>query len=114
MILSEEAHAAAYRLSDGELHIFDDLGDMVLFTRLNSDKDVAVFWVHDFQTGEWMQAPDAYFVATDDLITPMAHGIVAFTYKAGAEHLAVEHNAPIYRWDDLLAGPLKDLPRHAD
>ena len=113
MIASDEAHMTAYRLSDGLLRIFDDLGDMVLYHRLN-DEDVAVFWVHDFQTGEWMHAPDAYYVATDDLVTPMGHGIAAFTYEAGAEHLAEEHGAPVYRWNDLLAGSLRELPRHTE
>lgn len=113
MIVSEEAQAAAYRLPDGNLRIFNDLGDMVLYHRLNGE-DVHIFWVHDYQTGEWMHAPDAFFVATEDLVTPMGHGIAAFTYEAGAEHLANEHSAPIYRWDELLEAPLADLPRHID
>ena len=111
MIVSEESQAAAYRLPTGQLRIFDDLGDMVLYHRLYCEA-VLVFWVHDYQTGEWMHAPDALFVATDDLVTPMGHGIAAFKYKGGAEHLAIEHDAPIYSWNELLAEPLAELPRH--
>jgi len=113
MIVSEEAQAAAYRLVDGGLRVFDDLGDMVLYHRLN-DEDVYIFWVHDYQTEEWMHAPDAFYVATDDLVTPMGHGLAAFMYEAGAEHLASEHSAPIYRWNELLSGPLAELPRHVE
>ena len=113
MIISDEAQAAAYRLADAGLRIFDDLGDMVLYHRLNGE-DVYIFWVHDYQTGEWMHADDAFFVATDDLSTPMGHGIAACTYEAGAEHLSEEHGAPIYRWSELVAQPLTDLPRHID
>lgn len=113
MIVSEEAQAAAYRLADGGLRIFDDLGDMVLYHRINGE-DVYIFWVHDYQTGEWIKAPNAFYVATDDLVTPMGHGIAAFTYEAGAEHLASEHQAPIYSWRELLSDPLTDLPRHVD
>ena len=113
MIVSEESQAAAYRLPDGKLRIFDDLGDMVLYHRINGET-VHIFWVHDYQTGEWMHAPDAFYVATDDLVTPMGHGIAAFTYGEGAEHLAEEHGAPIYRWEDLVSDPLTDLPRHTD
>jgi copper chaperone NosL len=113
MIISEELHAAAYRLTDGGLRIFDDLGDMVLYHRLNGE-DVYIFWVHDYQTGDWLKASDAFFVATDDLSTPMGHGIAAFTYEAGAQHLSSVHKAPIYRWNDLLADRLADLPRHID
>ena len=112
MIISDETHAAAYRLADGKLRIFDDLGDMVLYHRLN-DEEVAVFWVHDYQTGEWIHAPVAYYVATDDLVTPMGHGIVAFTNESESAYLAGKHGAPVYRWDDLLAGPLTDLQRNA-
>ncbi len=110
MIASDESQAAAYRLPDGQLRIFDDLGDMVLYHRLN-DENVYVFWIHDYQSGEWSQAPDAYYVATDSLPTPMGHGIAAFTSVEDAEVLAREYSAPIYRWNDLLSAPLADLPR---
>jgi len=111
MIISDEAHAAAYRLPDGQLRIFDDLGDMVLYHQRKGE-DVILFWVHDYQTGEWMHARDAYYVATSDLVTPMGHGIAAFTHHADAENFARQHGAPIYRWDDLLAGSPADSERH--
>ena len=109
MIISDESHAAAYRLPGGQLRIFDDLGDMVLYHQLH-DEEVFLFWVHDFKTGEWLHATDAYYVATDDLNTPMAHGIAAFASEDGAAHLAEQYGAPFYQWDDLLAAPLTELP----
>ena len=40
---------------------FDDIGGMLVHNRAASE-DVAVFWVHDFDTEEWLKADDAYFV----------------------------------------------------
>lgn len=111
MIISEEVHAAAYRLSDGEQKAFDDIGDMVVHYRLNDD-DVAAFWVHDFHSIEWIRAEAAYFVASHDLVTPMGHGIAAFSDFASAEALAADINGAVHRLDDLLAQPISELPRH--
>jgi len=113
MIITEEVHAAAYRLTDGSQKSFDDLGDMALYHRLNGD-DVHLFWVHDFSTEEWMHADHAYFVATESFITPMGHGIVAFESEFEANNFADEHHALVYRWNDLIAAPLSEIPRHHD
>lgn len=111
MIISEEAYAAAYRLNDGEQKLFDDIGDMVVHYRLNDD-DVAVFWVHDFNTVEWIRAEHAFFVASHDLVTPMGHGIAAFTDRTAAEALATDLNGAVHTLDALLAQSISELPRH--
>ena len=113
MIITEESHAAAYRLPDGTLKPFDDLGDMVVYHRINGE-DVHLFWVHDFNSGEWMHADHAYFVATESLVTPMGHGIAAFESESEAIEFSGEYSAPVYRWNDLIAAPLSELPRHHD
>lgn len=111
MIISEEVHAAAYRLSDGEQKLFDDIGDMVVHYGLH-DHDVAAFWVHDFNSVEWIRAEDAFFVASHDLVTPMGHGIAAFGDRPSAEALADDIGGAVHRLSDLLAQPIGELPRH--
>jgi copper chaperone NosL len=111
MIISEEVYSSAYRLSDGAQKIFDDIGDMVVHYRLHDD-DVAAFWVHDFESIEWIRAEDAFFVASYDLVTPMGHGIAAFTNRPAAEALADDLNGAVHTLDELLAQSISELPRH--
>lgn len=111
MIISEEIYSAAYRLADGEQKIFDDIGDMAVHYRLNAD-EVAAFWVHDFNSVEWIRAEDAFFVASHDLVTPMGHGIAAFTDRTSAQALAADIGGAIHTLDGLLAQPIGELPRH--
>lgn len=110
MIISEEVHTAAYRMTDGEQKIFDDIGDMAVHYRLHDDEVVA-FWVHDFNSVEWIRAEDAFFVASHDLVTPMGHGIAAFTDRAAAEVLAAEIGGAVHTLDVLLSQPIGELPR---
>lgn len=84
MIISEPRFAAAYVTADGESHRFDDVGEMLAYRRESGD-DVAVFWVHDYETEEWLKADAATFVKSDALHTPMGFGIVAFASQAQAE-----------------------------
>ncbi len=110
MIISEEVYSSAYRLTDGEQKVFDDIGDMAVHYRLHDD-DVAAFWVHDFNSVEWIRAEDAFFVASNDLVTPMGHGIAAFTDHASAQVLASDIGGAIHTLDVLLAQSIGQLPR---
>ncbi len=111
MIISEEVYSAAYRLSDGKQKAFDDIGDMVAHYRLHDD-DVAAFWVHDFNSVEWIRAEDAFFVASHNLVTPMGHGIAAFVELAPAQVLAADIDGAVHRLNELFAQPIGELPRH--
>jgi copper chaperone NosL len=103
MIISEEKYAAAYWTQAGEARRFDDIGGMLAHITENTE-EVVSYWVHDFETGEWIRAEEAFYVADSDLITPMGFGIVAFADEALAENMA--HGKEIemqYTFADLLA-----------
>lgn len=101
MIISEPRFAAGYVINDGNMRRFDDIGDMMAF---NSDRheDVAVFWVHDYDAKNWIRADDAYYVVSGGLITPMAHGVVAFDDASSAQALADDIGANVMSFADLL------------
>jgi copper chaperone NosL len=84
MIINEEKFAAAYWTEDGEARRFDDIGGMLAYTSEKNDV-VASYWVHDFDTGEWVRAEGAYYVLDSNLMTPMGFGIAAFAEKDQAE-----------------------------
>jgi copper chaperone NosL len=99
MIISEPRYAAAYVTTEGEARRFDDIGGMLAHNRAVSE-EVAVFWVHDFDTEEWLKADDAYFVESEH-ITPMGYGIVAFMDSGRAEAWAVEKGGQVLSFAQL-------------
>lgn len=103
MIISEARYAASYVTPQGEVRLFDDIGGMVAHHH-EAPEEVAVYWVHDYETGEWLKANEAFYVMGSDLITPMGFGIVACATRAEAEAMAAEHEgAMVMDFETLLA-----------
>ena len=102
MIVNEARYAAAYVTAEGEARLFDDIGGMFDYNA-QMNEEVAVFWVHDFDTEEWLKADQAYYVE-GDYITPMGYGIVAFSEESRADAWAAENEGMIIAFDNLLSG----------
>ncbi len=101
MIISEPRFAAAYITADGVTRRFDDIGDMIVY-HLEMGEDVAVFWVHDFETADWLRADEATLAYIEDLITPMGSGLVAFADPEAAAN-AIAHSGDLMDFATLLA-----------
>lgn len=99
MIITEAKHAAAYTTTGGETRRFDDIGDMIAYDRAKAE-DVHAFWVHDYNTEEWVKASEATFVMDPGVMTPMGWGILAFTTEADAQAHAA--GATTYSFTELL------------
>jgi copper chaperone NosL len=102
MIINEARYAAAYVTTDGEARRFDDVGGMVDYHKEMAE-DVAVFWVHDYDTEEWLKAESAHFVTSDGQYTPMGYGIVAFGDSGRVKAWAAEQDGMAMSFVDLLA-----------
>jgi copper chaperone NosL len=102
MIISETRYASAYVTSDGQERRFDDLGEMLAFVGEEAE-DVAVYWVHDYETEEWLKADEAFIVKSAGERTPMGYGIVAFADRARAESWAAANQGAVATLDELLA-----------
>ena len=100
MIINEARFAAAYVTQAGETRRFDDIGGMVAYNNEISE-DVAVFWVHDFDTEGWLKAEEAFYVKSQQQ-TPMGFGIVAFGDQLRADQWAAENNGVLLPFDDLF------------
>jgi copper chaperone NosL len=108
MIISEERHAAATIVEvDGasEPRRFDDIGDLLDYHEGQPELPVLSWYVHDYETLEWLDALTASYVVSDDLATPMGHGIVAFGDRLRAEAFALEHAGEVKDFDALRADP---------
>ncbi len=101
MIISEARFAAAYRTRQGLWRFFDDIGDMLAYQSAHRE-DVAIFWVHDYETQEWLQAERAFFVRSSALHTPMGHGIVALGSRERADQLARQVQGDVLTLAELL------------
>jgi copper chaperone NosL len=84
MIINEARFAASYVTTTGEVRRFDDIGNMLLYVHKHQE-DVHVYWVHDFNSEEWINAEKATLVLNPDLVTPMAWSLAAFATEADAE-----------------------------
>ena len=115
MIISEARFASAYYTQDGEARIFDDIGGM-LTHHADNQEDVAQFWVHDYETEEWIVAENAFYVSGEELHTPMGFGVVAFSNQARAQNFAEQSQAMVMTLDGLMDKYMlgSDTHEHSD
>jgi copper chaperone NosL len=73
MVLSDKHFGAEIVTSDGERVFFDDVGCMVLFLE-EAKQPPKRAWVHDAQTGQWLDARTAHYGAAS---SPMDFGFEA-------------------------------------
>lgn len=105
MIISDPrfASAYAYEIEPGryESLAFDDIGDMLGHARNHPENTVVNWWVHDYYSEEWIDATTAIYVASENIQSPMGHGVAAFAQQADAETLAQEMEGEILDWDKV-------------
>lgn len=102
MIISEARYAAAYRDGKGNPYIFDDIEDLVLHAEQEGHSQEMVAWVHDYNTEEWVEVDDAWFVYSPEIPTPMAGGMIAFKTEADARDFAPSVDGEVMQWDQVL------------
>ena len=113
MIISEARYAASYVTTAGDVRLFDDVGGMLVYD-VQNEEDVHIYWVHDFNTEEWIKADTAVYVLSNDLATPMGWGLAAFAQAADAEQFMAENGGVITTWDDLHEGIAADNLKPGD
>jgi copper chaperone NosL len=101
MIINEARYAAAYVTPEGDARLFDDIGGMAASID-EAPEEVAVFWVHDYDTEEWLKAKKAFYVESDDLLTPMGFGIIAFADEGRAEEWAAAQAGILRSYSELF------------
>jgi copper chaperone NosL len=102
MIINEARYAASYVTNTGEVRRFDDIGGMFAYTQ-EMPENVNVYWVHDYDTEEWIKGNEAHYVAADTLRTPMGFHIVALSTLERAESLASESGGTVHTFDSLMS-----------
>ncbi len=107
MIINDPRYAAGYAYEVGprryESLAFDDIGDLLTHMARHRERTVVAWYVHDYTSEEWLDATTAYYVISDQIHTPMGHGIAAHATQAAAEAMAAERQGDLLTWDDLVA-----------
>lgn len=93
MIISDTRFAAALVVekgsSDYEHLFFDDPGEMFAFAAEEGEAAKIVRWyVHDYNSREWTDGANAWYVLADALQSPMGFGVAACADEAQAASLA--------------------------
>lgn len=101
MIISEARYAAVYYTPTGEARRFDDI-DGMLTHHTRQQEEVADFWVHDYETEQWIIADQACFVSVDELHTPMGFSLVAFSDRLRAQKLADQSQSMVMCFDEII------------
>ena len=108
MSIDDPRFAASYRLGDGTEKVFDDLGGLIMHAREHGELESATTWVHDFETEEWLEAADAFYVPTLGVASPMGHGILAFATEEQAHRFAMDLEGEVIRWEVVKELPVLD------
>ncbi|MCO6451473.1 MAG: nitrous oxide reductase accessory protein NosL [Caldilineales bacterium] len=107
MIISDERFASgyAYEISPGryESLAFDDIGDMLASAAAHPERNVTNWYVHDYTSKEWLDATQAHYVFSENLSTPMGHGVAALADRSAAQTLAAELSGEALSWQELMA-----------
>ena len=105
MIISDERNAAALIVRSGdELQtlLFDDIGDLIDFSREHPQTQVHRRYVHDYRSRQWIDTTGAVFVRSPELHTPIGSGIVAFGDADGAQDCLRDSHGELHQNLDSL------------
>jgi len=89
---------------DGKYRYFCDIGDLLIYlSKLDVNESEAAF-VHDYSTGKWVSAYDAFYLADAPVKTPMRFGIAAFERRPDAESFRAKNGGgTIYTYAGIQA-----------
>ena len=106
MIISDERFAAGLVIEvepgSYEHRIFDDIGDLLAYEKAyRNELTIVTYYVHDYNSIEWIDGKDAYYIHSEELFTPMGFGLAAVAQGLEAEALAEEWNGSVLTFTEL-------------
>ncbi len=103
MIISEARFAAATLMTDGKTLKFDDAGEMFTYHAKHPELQVRAWFVHDYNSQNWINGQSAFYAMTKDIKSPMGTGVATFADKNAAETFAARFNAKAMTFDEMRA-----------
>jgi copper chaperone NosL len=90
MQVNDDEFATQLITEEGKVYKFDDLGCMNEWKVKNGTDEIAIEFVRDQASSEWVKMDNAYFAYDPSFKSPMAYGIVSFKDKSSAERFITE------------------------
>ncbi len=85
MAVPDNQHATQIVLTNERSIKFDDIGCMIKWMKENGDEEVGMAFVRDYNTEEWFDVNEGTFVYHEEIMTPMAYGVISFKDANDAE-----------------------------
>lgn len=112
--------AAQTLFKDGAAHFFDSPADLFAFLqkvdrhdRRYTLADIAVSFVTDFETGQWIEANNAFFVHGSSALGPMRDAdLPAFTSRKAADTLVRRHGGQVLTFAEITPELIQSLSRN--
>lgn len=101
MIIGEPRFAAAIFTMEGKTLKFDDAGEMFGYSERHPELKVRVWFVHDYNSQNWINGQTAFYLMTLDVKSPMGTGVAAFADKASAEASANRLGALVLTFEEV-------------
>ncbi len=115
MQVHDDAFATQLITEEGKVYKFDDLGCMNDWKIKNTNEAIAIEFVRDSETSEWVKLDNAYFAYDPSFQSPMAYGIVSFKDKSSAEqYIAHEGTGTLLSAADLAGHSWERGSMHMD
>lgn len=112
MQIKDDQHATQIILEGGKAVKFDDIGDMYRWKKENPSAKIAVEYVRDYYSKEWLAADQAVFAYDAAYPTPMAFGVYSFKDNASAEkRISEEKKGALLTYKQLQT---RDWPRNME
>jgi len=103
MAIKDDQYATQIITKEGQALKFDDLGDLNEWKKQNGTDSIGAAYVRDYNNLQWIKYEKAHFVYDENILTPMAYGVISFETKEAAEKYVEEHNMGTVLSVDQLA-----------
>ena len=107
MLVSDPRYAAALLLDNGQALKFDDTGEMFVYHDKHPEQAVRAWFVHDYNTEQWVRGESAYYVVSTQIQSPMGFGVAAFGERSAAETFAQRIGVRVLTFDEARTTNLK-------
>jgi copper chaperone NosL len=94
---------------DGCKHLFRFLLNMEKYDKDHSRKDVAKAWVKDFNSGKWIEAEKAHYVAGSSVMGPMGMELIPFSEHMVAMKFHTERGGEMLHFAAVTMDLLRTL-----
>ena len=103
MSIVHNEYAGQIVLKNGDYEIFDDIGCLMDYLKLNGDGEVGAAYIKNKATNQWMDVYKAIYVYNKNYWTPMNYGVIAFATKDEVQHwMNDEGEGQLLAYHDLL------------